>query len=324
MPLTPTDVQNRQFKVAFRGYSLDEVDAFLDEVESEIGRLLRENDELRTQRVPEPAVPAAAPQPAARPIDSLEGQEAALRTLLLAQRTADEAVAEARAEAAEIVEAARAEADTTLEAARAEAESTLGSARGEAESTLGSARAEADRTLTEARAEAERTVSEAQAFAERTVDQARAEAEAGLTGARAEAESTVAGARAEAEATLGSARGEADATLTSARSEADALLVDARDTATRADAEVAAKVAASLGDLDERRVGLERRIEDLRAFEREYRTRLKAYLQTQLHDLEDRHGPEDSGAGVPDDAPARAAGQLEGEAAPVGGPQTGA
>ena len=34
MPLTPTDVANKQFKIVFRGYSLDEVDSFLDEVES--------------------------------------------------------------------------------------------------------------------------------------------------------------------------------------------------------------------------------------------------------------------------------------------------
>ncbi|MCW2776836.1 MAG: DivIVA family protein, partial [Frankiales bacterium] len=153
MPLTPSDVANKQFKVAFRGYSLDEVDAFLDEVESELGRLLRENDELKTSgsraaSAPPEAVPA--PVVAERPLDSLEGQEAALRTLLLAQRTADEAVAEARAEAAQIVEAARAEAD----------------------STLSTARAEADTTLTDARAEAERTVTEAQALAERTVAEA--------------------------------------------------------------------------------------------------------------------------------------------------------
>ncbi len=33
MPLTPSDVANKQFRVAFRGYALDEVDSFLDEVE---------------------------------------------------------------------------------------------------------------------------------------------------------------------------------------------------------------------------------------------------------------------------------------------------
>ena len=31
MPLTPIEVENTQFRVAFRGYAIDEVDAFLDE-----------------------------------------------------------------------------------------------------------------------------------------------------------------------------------------------------------------------------------------------------------------------------------------------------
>ena len=31
MPLTPTDVANKQFRIVLRGYSLDEVDTFLDE-----------------------------------------------------------------------------------------------------------------------------------------------------------------------------------------------------------------------------------------------------------------------------------------------------
>ncbi len=293
MPLTPQDVQNKQFKVAFRGYSLDEVDAFLDEVESEIGRLLRENDELKQSggttstpvalAKPEAPVEAAAP-PAERPLAAMEGQEAALRTLLLAQRTADEAVAEARAEAAQIVEAARAEAEQTLAAARAEA----------------------DTTLTDARAEAERTVTEAQAEAESTLTGARTEAESTLTSARTEAESTLTSARTEAESTLTSARTEAESTLTGARSEAESALASAREASARADAEIASRVSEALGDLDERRTALERHIEDLRAFEREYRTRLKAYLQTQLHDLEDRGGPEDGGAGVPAGAPARA------------------
>jgi DivIVA domain-containing protein len=127
VPLTPADVANKQFKIGFRGYSLDEVDAFLDEVESELSRLLTENQELRVGRAavpaaaavpvppaPVPAPPApvvAAPVAPAATVAPEEGQEAALRTLLLAQRTADAAVSEARAEAAQIVADAQARAD---------------------------------------------------------------------------------------------------------------------------------------------------------------------------------------------------------------------
>ena len=51
MPLTPEDVRNKQFTtVRLReGYDEDEGDAFLDEVEAELTRLLRENEDLRAK-----------------------------------------------------------------------------------------------------------------------------------------------------------------------------------------------------------------------------------------------------------------------------------
>jgi DivIVA domain-containing protein len=237
VPLTPTDVANKQFRIAFRGYSLDEVDAFLDEVETELTRLLRERSTGgAAASAPAASAPAAsALAPAAVPapgsaVTGMEGQESALRTLLLAQRTADAAIAEARAEADELLSTARSE-------------------------------------------------------AERTVTQARDEASSSLQGARTEAEST----------------------LTSARAEAERTLSVARERAAALEAETAAKIEAATGGLEVRRRQLESRIEELRAFEREYRTRLKAYLETQLRELGSGPGPgDDSGAGVPADARAAA------------------
>ena len=51
MPLTPEDVSNKRFTpVRLReGYDMGEVDQFLDEVEAELARLTRENDDLREQ-----------------------------------------------------------------------------------------------------------------------------------------------------------------------------------------------------------------------------------------------------------------------------------
>ena len=236
MPLTPAEVANKQFKIAFRGYSLDEVDAFLDEVESELSRLLRDNAEGRSQPAvagptPPTVTPAPVSSPEQLPLDSLRGQEAALRTLLLAQRTADEAIAEARAEAEQI----------------------LATARSEAESAMGSARSEASSTLARARSEAQSTLSASQ------------------------------------------------------------------HKAASVDADVAARIQAATGNLDERRRELESRIEDLRAFEREYRTRLQAYLESQLRDLGSRQGPDDPGAGVPAGAGAAAVGLTPGSAAGIRG-----
>ena len=51
MPLTPEDVSNKRFTpVRLReGYDMGEVDQFLDEVEAELERLNKENDDLRNK-----------------------------------------------------------------------------------------------------------------------------------------------------------------------------------------------------------------------------------------------------------------------------------
>ena len=64
MPLTPEDVANKQFTSTRLkpGYDETEVDEFLDEVEAELTRLYRENDELRSKLA---AAGSGAPAPAA-------------------------------------------------------------------------------------------------------------------------------------------------------------------------------------------------------------------------------------------------------------------
>jgi DivIVA domain-containing protein len=131
MTLTPEDVRNKQFStVRLReGYEMDEVDAFLDEVEGELTRLGRENDDLRTRltvtsRQPAAEAPPAAaappaPQPAPPPqppapepavpaaVAASVTSDNAVRMLELAQRTADEHVAQAKNEAERILAEAR-------------------------------------------------------------------------------------------------------------------------------------------------------------------------------------------------------------------------
>ncbi|NUP32767.1 MAG: cell division protein DivIVA, partial [Streptomycetaceae bacterium] len=46
------------------------------------------------------------------------------------------------------------------------------------------------------------------------------------------------------------------------------------------------KHRVAMGSLESARATLERKVDDLRAFEREYRTRLKSYLDSQLRQLE--------------------------------------
>lgn len=49
-----------------------------------------------------------------------------------------------------------------------------------------------------------------------------------------------------------------------------------------------------MGSLEERKSALDKEIEGLRTFEREYRTRLKSYLESQLRDLDSRTSAEPS------------------------------
>jgi len=169
MPLTPEDVRNKQFTtVRLReGYDEDEVDAFLDEVETELRRLIRENDELRAklaaatraassapaataaqtaveekkaeaepEKAAEPVKAAAEPPPAAV-IEPTAGADSAARVLALAQQTADQAIAEARSEANKIVGDARAKAESIEREARNKADALERDAQDKHRSIIG-------------------------------------------------------------------------------------------------------------------------------------------------------------------------------------------
>jgi DivIVA domain-containing protein len=114
MPLTPEDIRNRRFKGAFRGYDEAEVDNFCDEVEVELTRLLAEQETLRQR------VQAAQSAPPPQPVHS-EAEEMLRRTLLLAQRTADETVASAQADAERMTSEAREQAESMLRQAQEQA-----------------------------------------------------------------------------------------------------------------------------------------------------------------------------------------------------------
>ena len=136
MPLTPEDVRNKQFTtVRLReGYDEDEVDAFLDEVEAELTRLYKESADLRAQLAtaqtrpqsksapPVPAAPGREAAPVQAAASAGDGADAATRILQLAQRTADEAVSEARSKSDRIINEARGQADKMLSEARSRSE----------------------------------------------------------------------------------------------------------------------------------------------------------------------------------------------------------
>ena len=189
MPLTPEDVHNKQFTtVRLReGYDEEEVDAFLDEVEAELDRLLQENEELRAKlaefmrggKTPAPALssplPEAQPEqlmapepprpePERRqpepmmmnPAPAEDNMDTAARVLALAQQTADQAIADARREADDILSKARRQAEQITGDARARAESLERDAQERHRQAMGS--------LVQQREELERRVDDLRAF----------------------------------------------------------------------------------------------------------------------------------------------------------------
>jgi DivIVA domain-containing protein len=66
----------------------------------------------------------------------------------------------------------------------------------------------------------------------------------------------------------------------------DALIAEGHATAARVVAEAETRQRGQLTSLDQERQQLERRIEELRNFEREYRQKLKGYIEGQLRELD--------------------------------------
>ncbi|WP_395243315.1 DivIVA domain-containing protein [Agromyces sp. MMS24-K17] len=95
----------------------------------------------------------------------------------------------------------------------------------------------------------------------------------------------------------------------------DSLIAEGHATAARVVAEAEAKQRQQIGILDQERVALEKRIDELRLFERDYRAKLKSYIEGQLRDLDTASPVQVSGTqgfSAPVGAPVR-----QGESAPA-------
>jgi DivIVA domain-containing protein len=130
-----------------------------------------------------------------------------------------------------------------------------------------------------------------------------------LAMAQETAEKYVADAKTEADRMIGEARSASDRMVGEARTKADSMMSEARGRAEAVEREARAKANALaqdaerkhqeiIGGLEQRKASLDKRIEELRTFEREYRTRLKSYLESQLRDLDGRGSAEPATAGA--------------------------
>lgn len=109
MDVTPQELRGSEIKEAFRGFNRDEVDDLLERAAATIENLTRQVQELESRASNEPPLPT-----------SRDDAEMLQRTLLLAQRAADDAVNEAQAHARQLIE----ESEARAQALVGEAEST--------------------------------------------------------------------------------------------------------------------------------------------------------------------------------------------------------
>ncbi|MCP2032761.1 DivIVA domain-containing protein [Okibacterium sp. HSC-33S16] len=77
----------------------------------------------------------------------------------------------------------------------------------------------------------------------------------------------------------------------------DSLIAEGHATAARVVAEAEAKQRAQMNILNEERSKLEKKIDGLREFEREYRQKLRGYIEGQLKELDANGGPSSQGTG---------------------------
>jgi DivIVA domain-containing protein len=136
----------------------------------------------------------------------------------------------------------------------------------------------------------------AQEMADRLTGEAKAEADAMLGEARAKSEQLLSEARAKADSMVNESRSRAETMLNDARTRAETLERQAREKAASLERDAQRKHTETLGAISAEKISLEKKIDELRTFEREYRTRLKTYLESQLRDLEGR------GSAAPADA----------------------
>jgi DivIVA domain-containing protein len=282
MPLTPEDVHNKQFTtVRLReGYDEEEVDAFLDEVEAELTRLLRENEELRAKLA------------------------AATRAAAQAQQQAQQAQQQAAQQSGPMDRGGPGPMDRPP-MDRSPVPMDRMPQRREPQPIPPQLPAPMPMAMAVPQqpqfpqAPGGDSAARVLALAQQTADQAIAEA------------------RNEANKIVGEARTRADGLEREARSKAEALERDAQE-----------KHRVAMGTLEQARASLERKVEDLRAFEREYRQRLKSYLESQMRQLESNSSDDSAlarsssssfGGGVPQLGPGTSAAAQA--APPVQAPQ---
>jgi DivIVA domain-containing protein len=254
MSLTPADVHNVAFSkppIGKRGYNEDEVDAFLDLVETELARLIEDNNELRQQ------------------VEQLDAELESTRGELESAKVGAPGgppPPQVRDEPSRRL--APVPPPSALE--QTQSHPLMGGDNGEPN------------------VQAAKVLGLAQEMADRLTAEAKTESDGMLAEARTKSEQLLSDARSKSDSMVNEARTRAETMLNDARTRAETLERQARDKATTMERESQRKYTETMNNLNVEKSSLGKKIEELRTIEREYRTRLRGFLESQLRELDDR------------------------------------
>ena len=251
MGLTPEDIRNKRFTaVRFKeGYDLDEVDLFLDEIEDTLAELIKGNADLAATAKGE--IPASIRES----LDQFETENSELKSTV-----------------------ERLQAEVAREHERAnELANTAASSEGADQGVVDQLNAQIAQLRDELNA-----VNEEKATLVAQLEEAKSAPAVASTPEPGDVSSASVRilelAQRTADEHVATARIEAEDLRNKSRFESDAMVSEAKAT-----------VANITREFETQRVALERKVEELRAYEREYRSRLRSYLEGQLRELESKN-----------------------------------
>jgi DivIVA domain-containing protein len=293
MAFMPEDVLNRNFTATQfrRGYDEHEVDDFLDEIVVDLRRLTSDKDDLREQlkacqESKGVISPEAQDKIAAARVSAEKAETDAAARIAKANADAEQAEAEAAERAKAATEAAdeiarsafsgAAPADTEDDGRGMTEVGDAGAAGlGSAAGVLALAQKLHDEYVSEGHDTRERLISEGQSHYDQVVGEATARKEELLSTGQAKYDEFV---------SVGGAKH--DALIAEATAEHEHLITEARESSTGMVADAQQKRAEVLQALGRERSLLQKNVEELETFERDYRDSLKSYLEGQLVELD--------------------------------------
>jgi DivIVA domain-containing protein len=295
MALTPEDVVNKRFQpTKFReGYDQDEVDDFLDEVVVELRRLTQENEELH-QRV-------VASDSRIAELQRNGGQSASSPTPSFVTQPAEvDEVEETPAPVPAAQPAVPAAASSTEGAEVDSTNNLLQLARRLHEEHVREGVEKRDALVAEGQGEAARLLKDAESTQRTRLEEAdvavRAKLEEAEAAQRARAEEAETAQRSKLEEAEAAKLAELDEVEAAKRAQLEELEATQRAKLEEAEAAQRAQITSLETErqqleserekLESEREQLEGRVDELRNFEREYRLKLKSYIEGQLRELD--------------------------------------